>query len=275
MHDGEPQVIDYVNYEGVDAGRSYGSFPDGQSFDRLEFFYVTPGAPNNNDAAPVVVYINEWMAQNSSTLADPADGQFEDWFELYNPGSEAVDLSGYFLSDENRLQFEIPAGYIIPPQGYLLVWADNEDEQNNTNRIDLHVGFALSRNGERLSLFAPDGTRIDDLTFGTQTNDVSQGRFPNGAQSVYYMTTPTPRAANVLGDSQPPTFTQLDLVGNQLTLGWQTTPGSTYRVEYTDDLANPNWQPLGPDIPAAGASLSITVNVTTPAQRFFRIGLVQ
>ena len=89
------------------------------------------------------------------------------------------------------------------------------------------------------------------------------------------MTTPTPRAANVLGDSQPPTFTQLDLVGNQLTLGWQTTPGSTYRVEYTDDLTDPNWQPLGPDIPAAGSSLSITVNVTTPAQRFFRIGLVQ
>jgi hypothetical protein len=275
IHDGEPQVIDYVNYSDVDAGRSYGSFPDGQSFDRLEFFYVTPGAPNNSDAAPVVVFINEWMAQNTSTLADPADGQYEDWFELYNPGTDPVDLSGYFLSDENRLQSEIPGGYVIPARGYLLVWADNEREQNNTNSTDLHVSFALSRNGERLSLFAPDGTRIDDVTFGSQTNDVSQGRFPNGAQNIYYMERPTPRAGNVLGDSDPPTFSTLELVGNQLTLGWQTSPGRTYRVEYTDDLASGNWQPLGPDIPATGASLSITVNVSTPEHRFFRIGLLQ
>ena len=26
------------------------------------------------------------MASNTRTLADPADGDFDDWFELYNPG---------------------------------------------------------------------------------------------------------------------------------------------------------------------------------------------
>jgi hypothetical protein len=92
---------------------------------------------------------------------------------------------------------------------------------------------------------------------------------------MYYMVRPTPRAANMLGDSDPPTFSTLELVGDQLTLGWQTSPGRTYRVEYTDDLANGNWQPLGPDMPATGASLSITVNVSTPEHRFFRIGLLQ
>jgi hypothetical protein len=36
-----PAVLDYVNYAGLNGDRSYGSFPDGQPFDRLEFFYVT------------------------------------------------------------------------------------------------------------------------------------------------------------------------------------------------------------------------------------------
>ncbi|HXJ74985.1 MAG TPA: CotH kinase family protein, partial [Candidatus Dormibacteraeota bacterium] len=32
------------------------------------------------------VFINEWMAENTSFIADPADGLYDDWFELYNPG---------------------------------------------------------------------------------------------------------------------------------------------------------------------------------------------
>ena len=275
IYAGAPQVIDYLNYAGIDAGRSYGSFPDGQSFDRFEFFYVTPGAPNNIQAAPVVVYINEWMAQQSTFNADPADGKFQDWFELYNPGSDAVDLTGYFLSDEHRLQYQIPAGYRIAPHGYLLVWADNEPGQNSTNRIDLHVSFALSRSGESITLFAPDGRQIDSVTFGSQTNDISQGRYPDGSQNIYFMTTPTPRVANVLSQAASPTFNVLELVGSQFTLGWGTTPGHTYRVEFTDNLAPPNWQPLSGNMVATGSSLSVTVNVTAPSQRFFRIGVVQ
>jgi hypothetical protein len=89
------------------------------------------------------------------------------------------------------------------------------------------------------------------------------------------MTTPTPRGPNTLGGgSTPPTFNQLERVGDELTLGWSTTPGNTYRVESTDDLATGSWQPFGNDILAIGSSLSITVNVTTPAQRFFRIRLM-
>ncbi|MST93910.1 MAG: hypothetical protein EXS33_01315, partial [Pedosphaera sp.] len=195
---GQPQVIDYLNYTAA-LGHSYGSFPDGQSFDRQEFYYVTPGSNNNAAAPPLLVFINEWMADNTSTLADPADNDLEDWFEIYNPGTGTADLSGFYLTDNltNKFQYLIPPGYTIPPGGHLLVWADNETAQNSTNRIDLHVNFKLAADGEAIGLFAADGTQIDAITFGPQTPNISQGRYPDGTPNTPLMTTPTPRAANI------------------------------------------------------------------------------
>jgi hypothetical protein len=221
IHNNAPQVLDYLNYAGLHADYSYGSFPDGQPFDRQEFFYVTPGGTNNGRSGPIVVFINEWMAGNISYLADPADFNYEDWFELYNPGTNAVDLAGYFLSDAltnafgvivDKFKFPITTNmaHIIPPQGYLLVWADNETGQNLSGgvpRPDMHVNFALSLGGEAIGLFAADGTQIDRIVFGPQTNDVSQGRFPDGEANLYwFVTNRTPRAANFvpgIGNNAP------------------------------------------------------------------------
>ncbi len=197
-----PQITDYLNYPDLGADLAFGSAPDGQPFNRVTLFNATPGA--TNIARNVNVFVNEWMASNTNYLADPADQDFDDWIELYNAGDFAVDLGGYFLTDNlaNGNQFMIPTNgqYVIPPRGFLLVWADNEANQNSPDRPDLHVNFQLSRTGEAIGLFAPDGqTRIDAVTFGEQTNNVSQGRFADGAGSIYFMTTPTPRLANTIG----------------------------------------------------------------------------
>ena len=120
-----PAVLDYVNYVGLHGDRSYGSFPDGQPFNRLEFFHVTPRGTNDGRSAPVVVFINEWMASNTNALADPADGDFDDWFELYNPGTNAVNLAGYYLTDvlSNPTKYLITTNraHDIPPLGQLYV----------------------------------------------------------------------------------------------------------------------------------------------------------
>jgi hypothetical protein len=78
-------------------------------FDRQEFFTVTPGGTNDATSAPLVVFINEWMAANSGFIRDPADNDADDWFELYNPNAFTVDLGGAFLTDNltNQFQFEI------------------------------------------------------------------------------------------------------------------------------------------------------------------------
>lgn len=221
---GTNQIVDYLTYGDLPANWSYGDVPDAQPFYRANMFYVTPGAANNGAAAPITVFINEWMADNTHTLADPADGDFEDWFELYNPGDTPADLGGYYLTDtlSNKTKFQIPNNgqYIVPAGGYLLVWADDETNQNSASRPDLHANFALSKSGEAIGLFAADGTQIDAITFGPQTSDVSQGRFPDGAANIYFMPTPTPRAANVLPNTPP---TLAPIANKEITLGQTLT----------------------------------------------------
>ena len=205
---GRTNVLDYLNYEVQTVGRAWGSYPDGQVSRRRVLTIPTPGASNNPASLPIEVYINEWMADNARTLADPADGQYEDWFELYNPGEVAVDLGGYYLTDNltNKFQYRIPDNgqYVIPPKGYLLVWADNESNQNRADRPDLHVNFALSKSGEAIGLFGADGTLIDAVSFGPQVTDVSEGRFPDGSGTIVRFETPTPRAANRLPQTNSP-----------------------------------------------------------------------
>jgi hypothetical protein len=169
--------------------------------------HITPGATNNAASPPLTVFINEWMADNTSTIADPADHDFEDWFEIYNPGTNTVDLGGYYLTDNltNKFQYLVPNNghYVIPPAGFLLVWADNEPEQNTNTRPDLHTSFALSKSGEAIGIFAADGTQIDAVTFGPQTSDVSQGRFLDGSPNIVSFSIPTPGAPNVMPNTPP------------------------------------------------------------------------
>ncbi|MFO1512374.1 MAG: lamin tail domain-containing protein [Verrucomicrobiota bacterium] len=209
------QILDYLTYTALTANWSYGNIPDGQPFYRAAMFQFTPGNTNSAVSPPITVSINEWMADNTVSLADPADTNYEDWFELYNPGTNTVDLGGFYLTDTltNKTQFLVPNNghYLIPPLGYLLVWADNESGQNSTNRADLHVNFALSKGGEAIGIFAADGTQIDAVSFGPQTSDVSQGRFPDASISVFTFATATPRSANVLPNS-PPTLAALNNV---------------------------------------------------------------
>ena len=192
------QVTDYLTYTNLVAGAAYGDFPDGQCVSRRVFLAPTPGAANLTPPAGVV--INEWMAANRRTIENPDDpGHFDDWFELYNAGTGPADLSDYNLSNNltNRSNSRLPAGTVLPAGGYLLVWADGAN--NPAGLLGLHADFKLSAGGEAIGLFGPAGELVDGVRFGPQTNDVSQGRWPNGQPGANYawFTNATPGAANV------------------------------------------------------------------------------
>ncbi len=122
------------------------------------------------------VVINEFMASNEATVADQ-DGEFEDWIELYNNGSESIILAGYFLSDDatDLMKWAFPAGTVIAPNGYLMVWADDNEDQ-----AGLHANFKLSASEEAVFLSDATGAIIDLINYTDQKTDVSYGRFPNG-----------------------------------------------------------------------------------------------
>lgn len=196
-----PAVMDYLNYSGIPADRGFGDYPDGEPRNRQLFYFLTPGATNNPVFPDISVTINEVMAANQKTITDTVSGKFSDWVELYNGGNAPVDLTGYRLTDSltNRTQFVIPAGYVIPAKGFLLVWADGDPALNAPSRPDLHVNFKLSDTGEEIGLYAPDDRLVDGFAFGPQIADFSLGRYPDGAPApLFYMPTPTPRKKNDL-----------------------------------------------------------------------------
>lgn len=122
------------------------------------------------------VVINEFMADNAGIVLDEAD-ESDDWIELYNLSDEEVDLSGYFLTDktDNLTKFEIPSGITIPSKGYLIFWADEDQEQGDT-----HTNFKLSAGGESIVLSNPNFEILDSINFGEQMENVSYARKPNG-----------------------------------------------------------------------------------------------
>lgn len=193
----EYRVLDYLNYNLLLPGYSYGNKLNQQPFYRQNFAQPTPGRPNV-DTSVVPVVINEFMANNDGLVSDPADNRFKDWFELYNYGTNQIDLSGFFLTDDlnDRFRFEIPSGYVIEPGGFLIVWADNSPDQNSLARPCFYVNFALSRNGESIGLFTPDGTLVDAITFGQVGRNEIRGRYPDGTGSIQQLMQATPGATN-------------------------------------------------------------------------------
>jgi hypothetical protein len=267
---GAPQVLDYLNYTNIPPDRSYGDFPDGQPFDRQEFYRVTPGGTNNNVAPLIVARINEWMAANTSFLLNTNHGnRYDDWFELYNPGGAPVNLAGYYLTDDltKKFQYAIPAGYVIPPHGFLLVWADSEPHLNTNTDPALHVNFRLEETGEQIGLFASDGTQIDavDFTAEPQFNNISEGRVPDGTGPNYFLAAPTPLAPNSTWANRYPVLASIpdaDIVGGE-TLAFTamaTDPDLPPQVfSYTLDAG----APTGAVINAASGAFSWT---PAPAQ---------
>ncbi|MCC5835454.1 MAG: CotH kinase family protein [Opitutales bacterium] len=142
------------------------------------------------------VRINEVMASNGSTIADE-DGNYEDWIELYNHGDEAVDLSGWGLSDNynNPFKWAFPQGTEIDAGDYLLVWASGKNRNDPTGQ--LHSNYAISAAGEEVILTMPDGTRVDELQPTAIPRDVSIGRVEGEGDDWFFFAEPTPGETNV------------------------------------------------------------------------------
>ena len=144
--------------------------------DRAEHEFYTLVASYPNIAAGNIT-INELMAFNVSTVMDET-GTYEDWIELYNNTSTALDLGGFYLTDDtsNLAKWQIPVNTVIPANGYQIIWTD-EDQTDGP----YHTNFKLSSTtGESVTLLNPTLSVIDQVFFGPQTADSAFARIPNG-----------------------------------------------------------------------------------------------
>ncbi len=185
------RLLDSVQWGIQTADYAIGRVPNGSGAWRLTVpTYAAANTPAAMGAASALK-INEWMA-------DPR-GTADDYFEIYNSGSQPVDLSGLYLTDSPGVwqRFQIAALSFIgvgPANGYLKMVADSDA----TAGAD-HVNFALSADGEALVLCNTNLTVIDGVSFGPQQEGASEGRLPDGSTNIVRFTfTPTPGAPNRL-----------------------------------------------------------------------------
>lgn len=169
---------------------SYGVTPGGSY---AFFSSPTPGSANTSkcsdkiedleSSADVALKINEVMPRSSLT-SDPYG-----WAEIYNAGSSAVDLSGYYISEDPS----DPAKARLPEKklqagayGIIKFTGQTAEDQ---------VPFKISGSETTLVLSNNFGIQIDKFTWDSGLiPGISAGRSENGA-TVYY-TDPTPDAKN-------------------------------------------------------------------------------
>jgi len=64
----------------------------------------------------------------------------------------------------------------------------------------------------------------------------------------------------------------ISVAGNLVTISWTSIANQTYRVQYKNNLSDPTWTDLAPDVTASGSTASTTD--TTIAQRFYRVAVL-
>ena len=130
---------------------------------------------NNGD-----LIINEVMASNKNTIID-SYGNKSDYIEIYNGYDYDVNLSGYYLSDDNfnTKKWKFP-NVTIKSHEYLIVYASGLDKYDT----ELHTNFKLDSKGEVITLSKPDGKSISKIYYTNLLDDISYGY--NGTKYVYY-----------------------------------------------------------------------------------------
>jgi phosphatidylserine/phosphatidylglycerophosphate/cardiolipin synthase-like enzyme len=104
------------------------------------------------------VVINEvaWMGTTISSS--------DEWLELYNPGTQAVDLSGWMLTDGDDITITLSG--TIPAQGYYLLERTNDDSVPGVAADQTYPG-SLSNTGEVISLRDDVAVLVDEVPCGS------------------------------------------------------------------------------------------------------------
>ena len=162
--------------------------PGLQPFIEGRYTYLTSILGTWNPVDDLV--LNELMAKNDTTVQDNY-GEYDDWLEITNRGTEAWNLEGFYLTDDMAYphKFAFPDTSIGAGE-YLVVWADNDPGQGT-----MHAEFKLDADGEDLFLLQ-DYVIVDFITFPEMEADEAYGRYPDAFGSWQFLQWATPGELN-------------------------------------------------------------------------------
>ncbi len=127
---------------------------------------ATPGEPNLIELAGDVV-INEIMYHRAplSLGGEPLTARDEEWIELFNRGTTAVDLSGWLLVD--AVSFRFPEGTSLAPGGFLVVAGDAESLRaaHPDAPVIGDLEGRLDNGSDRILLLDARGNPADELRY--------------------------------------------------------------------------------------------------------------
>lgn len=122
-----------------------------------------------------------------------------DWIELYNTSSEAVDITGFTISDSGA-DYVFETGTAISANGYLVILCDKGNTVDPDGTI--HTNFKISSGGESLSLKDSEAKLIDEVDVPAMDDGLTWGRESDGADTWVNMS-PTPGAPNSTVNNPP------------------------------------------------------------------------
>lgn len=193
----------------------------------------TPQGPNQAAAVASAggLVLNEWMANS------PAGA--EDWLELYNPGPVPVGLQGIYLA-HGATVYRYSGLSFLGAGGYVRLWADERAGAE-------HVNFKLAAQGGSLGLYDSTGALLQQVSYGGQSEGVSQGRLPDGSSNIVaFPFSPTPGAANYQVGNAGPRLNEVLAVNEGA-----VTNALYRRADYVEI-----YNPLGLAVNLAGMGLS-------------------
>jgi len=143
----------------IDAGTPGQSDPDSTRADIGAFL-------TGNTTVDPQVHINE-VNYNSHSGFNTLD-----WIEVYNPGSEPVDLSGWvFKGDQYGDEYRFPDHLILESDDYLVI-AENIDSlklrHSNLHNLVGNFRFGLKRDGELIRLYDASYRLVHSLHYRSE-----------------------------------------------------------------------------------------------------------
>lgn len=163
-----------------------------ENWGRSAAFHGSPGSPQGPAEITPTVVISEFLTHSDPPLAD--------YIEILNTGSEPVDISGWYLSDDRRSPFKyrFPAGTLLDSDSPFVV----EEAQFSDPALG-ESAFSLSATGEEIYLLASGEAEtlsgaVHGFTFGGSQEGVSFGRIINsvGEEKLSPLESRTPGQPN-------------------------------------------------------------------------------